>query len=193
MQERAANINEMIRAARRAKPLTQAALAEAAGCTQSAVSMFEAGRSDALSAEAVERIAGILGIEAGLAAKVAKASVSSRPPTLKFCPADECPANVPYVVQGRLIFKPAMVEGDNEVPGRCRYCGEPLQDRCSNKDCGAGVCDGSYCVACGTPYVAVIERDRGALEAWADAQRERIKEVRELSRTERPNRGGQVL
>lgn len=184
--------SEVVRSARRAKSLTQAALASAVGCTQSAISMFEGGRADALSAEFVQKIAGILGIEAKSLAINQKAVGLSGSAVLKFCPADECPANIPYVVQGRLIFKPAMVEEDVGFAGRCRYCGEPLQACCSNAGCGAAVNEGSFCASCGTAYILSSVGSRGEPQAWADAQRGRIREVRDLSRTERLNKGGPV-
>jgi len=191
MQDDGLTINEIVRTARRAKLLSQSALATAAGCTQSAISMFEAGRADALSSQTVEKVAEVLGIDAN---SVARSAGKSGNPSLRFCPADGCPANVPYVVQGRLILKPSMVEDGaiSASSARCRYCGEALQDRCPNTECGVALVEGSFCAACGMAYVTVIERDRGQLEVWADAQRGRIREVRELSRTERTNRGGQL-
>jgi transcriptional regulator with XRE-family HTH domain len=193
MENKHQSINEMLKTARRAKGLTQSGLASAVGCKQSAISMFEAGRSDALSSQAVVRIAEVLGIDITplLASSRSQIQGPAERRILKYCPMDECPSNVPYAIQGRLIFKPSMVEEPADAVSRCRYCGEIMEERCPSAQCGAELSESSSCPKCGALYVSAIERDRGPLEAWADAQRIRIKEIRELSQTKRTIGGGQ--
>ena len=55
-------IFKQLRKARIAAGLTQAALAGQVGCTQSAVSMMEAGRPEALSRESLEKLAKVLNV-----------------------------------------------------------------------------------------------------------------------------------
>jgi transcriptional regulator with XRE-family HTH domain len=175
-------VHEILRAARRAKGITQTALASGVGCKQSAVSMFEAGRGDALSAETVARIAEHLGVDlavvkGGTGGKMAARRVS------KYCPVDECPSNVPYVVRGQLCFKPSLVEGRAGQADHCGLCGEILEERCPNEQCGAAISEGSFCAVCGTAYVTAAREERGPLVAWADGQRNRIGQIRQLSST----------
>ena len=50
-------MNRALREARQEADLTQSDLAEKAGCSQSAISMFEQGKCDVLAQEKVEEIA----------------------------------------------------------------------------------------------------------------------------------------
>ncbi len=172
------SIHKLFRNTRRNRGMTQSSLAAEAGCTQSAVSMFEAGRSEALSQEKIRAIADILELDIS--------QFSAAPPPvsgdtcLKFCPIDECPANIPYAVRGELCFKPRLTRAATGRPTRCGDCGEVLEERCPNPDCSASVCPASFCPNCGTAYVSeAIPRPRP--DAWADAQRARIRELRALS------------
>ena len=63
MQNLTAEICAKFKEARKAKGLNQSALAQAVGCKQSAVSMFEAGMATKLSDEAVGKMAELLGLD----------------------------------------------------------------------------------------------------------------------------------
>ena len=95
-----------LRDARRGKRLSQAALAREAGCTQSAISMMELGRSDAVARETLLKIAAILDVpldQAAVAAGGAAAPRRAVAPRL-CCPQAECPSNVPFAVGESLSF-----------------------------------------------------------------------------------------
>ena len=63
MQNLTVEICAKFKEARKAKGLNQSALAQAVGCKQSAVSMFEAGMATKLSDEAVGKMAELLGLD----------------------------------------------------------------------------------------------------------------------------------
>ena len=63
MQNLTAEICAKFKEARKAKGLNQSALAQAVGCKQSAVSMFEAGMATKLSDEAGGKMAELLGLD----------------------------------------------------------------------------------------------------------------------------------
>jgi transcriptional regulator with XRE-family HTH domain len=193
MGESNATISELFRCRRRELSVTQADLAEQAGCKQSAVSMFEAGRVTALSTSTMERIAGILDVD--LSAVDLRGEVkTSADVVLKYCPVDGCPSNVPYAVGDRLCYTPAMVRSPAAQRTRCAGCGDLLQECCPNGECKALVSEGVCCPECGTSYVSVTRVTMGAkAEQWADEQRARIREIREMVRTstvQRPGRRG---
>ncbi len=152
--------------------MTQSALASAAGCRQSAVSMMERGREDALSYATLEKIAELLGVE--LPADFAP--VASHYPVTGagrgYCPAFDCPSNSPYVVGGELFLLPSLDSGGKY----CRYCGELLEFRCPG--CGSPVGDGACCVLCGAAYVSSEGLDIADPLSWADKQRSRIRELK---------------
>jgi transcriptional regulator with XRE-family HTH domain len=174
--------HELVRNARRAKGLTQSELAARVKCKQSAVSMFEAGRTNVLAAETIAQIAKILDIDiksmpaAGAGATVAEARL-----TLKYCPIDECPSNVPYVVHGTVHLMPKVVTAAEDEKTRCRYCGEILECHCPNAECAARVEAGAFCPWCGAEYVPQSPLGGTDPVAWADAQRRRIAEMRKLA------------
>ena len=174
------SLNEILRKKRREKGLTQSELARAAHCTQSAVSMFEAGRSDTLAQKTVARIAELLEIDlASVPAAISPAVFSAA--VKKFCPVDECPSNVPYVVRSQLCFHPRTVQAPAEEKTRCASCGELMELCCSNEKCAAPVEEGAFCHLCGTPYVAPVQTGKAPLEEWADTQRQRIREIFDIS------------
>ena len=110
-----------VRRRRRSEGLTQSELAGEVGCTQSAVSMFESGRLDALSAETQHRIAKRLGLEppAERAGGSGSDAVKRAQTVCKYCPVDDCPSNVPYAVRGALHFKPSLMEAVADTPTYC--------------------------------------------------------------------------
>lgn len=138
-----------LRDARRRAGLTQAALATAAGCMQSAVSMMEGGHWSALSRSTLEKIAQILEIplddEKGIRAVTAE-SVS----VYKYCPNGSCPTNLPFLVGQELFLTPHLDAGNGKY---CRLCGEVLLSSCES--CGAayhGVA--SCCGSCGAQLIS---------------------------------------
>lgn len=136
--------------------LTQSELARQAGCKQSAISMFEAGRMDALAKEKIASIAEHLGITGDIRSTLTIPARSESPERLYFCPVDACPSNIPYVVRDRLCLRPIFLRprGNEEGPVRCPWCGELLESRCPAPNCGAPiVAKNSFCPQCGTPYV----------------------------------------
>jgi transcriptional regulator with XRE-family HTH domain len=175
------SINELIRNARRAKGLTQSGLAARAKCKQSAISMFEAGRTNVLASETIAGVAKILDIDIKLLAAEQKTAAGS-PTRLKYCPVDECPANVPYVVRGALHFLPSLTVAAEGEKSRCRFCGELLEEQCPNPACAARVEQGAFCPHCGAAYVTTVAGEMSDPVAWADAQRKRIGEARQLAR-----------
>ena len=167
-----------LREARRAKGLTQADLARRVGCQQSAVSMMEAGRSDALAQETLTRIASELGVVLETNTPELSTAPSSVPSVGRaFCTDPECPSNVPFVTSGTLLFWPR----PQPVPGgrHCAFCGEVLAHVCGQ--CGAPSGTGACCKACGRAFVpppATVQADSAT---WAENRRRQIAEWRALA------------
>jgi HTH-type transcriptional regulator / antitoxin HipB len=176
MDQLAIEICHQLREARRAKGLTQAELAQRVDCQQSAISMMESGRTTALARETLERIAVALGValESAVSAPVASAAVASL--GRAFCTAPECPSNIPFVVDGVLVFWPR----PQPAPGgrHCVYCGEVLASVCGQ--CGAPAAAGACCRECGASFVPPPATLRADSEAWAAERRRQIAEWRAL-------------
>lgn len=172
-------LHEVLWRARRRKGMTQSELAKAVNCAQSAISMFEAGRSDALSKERVAAIAEKLGVDlsAGALASAGSAAGERR---LKFCPVPQCPSNVAFAVAGRACFLPALVEAAADEKTRCLFCGRVLEDACPNEKCRAPVGEGVSCASCGLPYVEGACPAGVDVEQWADAARAKALQIRAL-------------
>jgi transcriptional regulator with XRE-family HTH domain len=183
-------LHEAVLTARRRQGLTQSELASRVGSSQSAISMFEAGRADALSQEKIVLIARELGLDLSVLAAAPEAGPAA-PEILKFCPVDDCPSNVPYVSRGRLGYHPALVEGPASERTRCRYCGELLESACPNEECRLPVAEGACCRGCGTAYVTATRTPRGPLARWVDEQRARIRELRALVEHRRREHGSE--
>ena len=166
--------------ARRSKGMTQSALAKTAGCMQSAVSMFEKGDPAKLADSTVEKIAGILGVK--LEDGKPKPAAEEQPHfhVHGFCPNCSCPSNVPYAVDGRVIFRPVREIASPSCGPRCVECGEVLETCCPS--CGAPLNDGACCAACGAAYVTAVVPDGAEAESWARARRAEIRDIRELGR-----------
>ncbi len=140
----------LVRDARRRRGMTQAALAEAVDCTQSAISMFENGRADVLAREKITAIEHALDIVLpDLEPAVGRDSVRT---ALKHCPNFECPSSTPYLVGPHLCCRPDIMSVEPGVR-YCAWCGEVLVDLCHNPECRAPLMQGSFCPDCGTPYV----------------------------------------
>jgi transcriptional regulator with XRE-family HTH domain len=158
--------------ARREKGMTQSALAEAVGCKQSAISMLEAGQAGKLSRESVEKAARLLGVELPKDSGEAGPSAGPSPAAQGrgYCPNALCPSNVPYLVDGRLLFWPRR---QPEPAGpRCAWCGEVLETHCP--ECGAAASDGACCTACGKPRVTDTVPAGTDKAAWAGKRRAEI-------------------
>jgi len=165
-----------LRDARREKGLTQSALASDAGCTQSAISMLEQGRTDAVNSETLEKIAGLLGIPLPDSAAVpATATAAASRAERRFCPQADCFSNAPFVVNGDLLFWP---RAQNNDATRCVYCGEVLESRCPH--CGAATAEGACCGCCGKPLVTHTIQLEETVEVWAEKRRQAIAAWRAL-------------
>jgi len=175
--------------ARKAKGLNQSALARAMGCQQSAISMFEGGMSTKLSDETVQKMADFLGVRLEDERKSEGTDVSSvddssvkRPSvfiTHGYCPNCQCPSNVPYVVDGRLFYRPTRAIASPTGGVRCTQCGELLEMRCPV--CGAPLNDGACCAVCGAVYVTPVLPDGVEVAVYARMRREEIIQLRSLS------------
>jgi len=150
MQNLSKAICEKFREARRARGLTQTALAAQIGCHQAALSMFEKGNCTKLSEEYVEKIAKRLGIDITSLRKQSEQDEidDAKTPLVSvgFCPEPECPSNTSYAVAGRTFRKVTLQKGRY-----CAFCGEVLETVCPS--CGAVLNEGACCSCCGTPYV----------------------------------------
>ena len=167
--------------ARRSKGLTQSELARLAECKQSAVSMMERGRGDALSRQKLAAVAEVLGVDAARYLEEASPDEGVAAPTVAgnsgICPVFDCPSNIPYIVNGRMLVLPR--SGSAGSGRHCAYCGELLERQCP--ECGAAVAAGRACCGeCGEPYVAVPESPEAGSSNWAewsDRQRARLAEI----------------
>ena len=170
---------------RRAKGIRQTELAAQVGCTQSALSMFEGGQPTKLSDETVKRLSEVLGValsseeksEAGDGCMTGQNGLNSV--FSGFCPNCHCPSNVPYVVNGRLFYRPSRKVASPTGGVRCTQCGEVLEMRCPK--CGAPLNEGACCAVCGTSYVTPVVADGLDVAAYAQVRRAEIIQLRELS------------
>ena len=169
--------------ARRAKGLRQTELAAQVGCTQSALSMFEGGQPTKLSEETVKKLSDLLGVP--LLEEVspsrtmsANGSYESLDVIHGFCPNCQCPSNVPYVVDGRLIYRPSRKEASPTGGIRCAQCGELLEMKCPS--CGAPLNEGACCAVCGAGYVTPSIAEEIDVVAYARMRRAEIIQFREL-------------
>lgn len=159
------SIHLLLRNARIAAKLNQRDLALQVGCTQSQISMMEAGRATALSKENIGKIAGILGVK--LPEESSAAQFSSAVSGLAFCPNFQCPTNYPYFVGGQLFFLPSGSCGCGE---HCLFCGELLERKCPN--CGAAVAlAGGCCASCGSGLLSMPDGFTGDVASWVATQR----------------------
>lgn len=190
------DICNLFKEARKAKGLNQSALARAVGCQQSAVSMFEGGMSTKLSDEAVNKMAEVLGLDlaallkqeeqkkeeaasTGVPSSVVAPSVAVPFVVQGYCPNCHCPSNVPYVVEGRLFFRPSRGIASPHGGVRCTQCGELLEMRCPV--CGAPLNDGACCAVCGSAYVTPVLPEGVDPVTYARLRREEIIQLRSLT------------
>ena len=173
--------------ARRDQGISQTALALELGCKQPAISMFEAGDGTKLSEEMVKKLAMRFGISLEVQPNISGSFESEGKETINtlvqstmaFCPNCQCPSNVPYVVEGRLLFRPSSQIASPVKRGRrCAVCGEVLEQRCPA--CGAPLNAGACCVVCGMPYVTSTLPPGTDVEGWARTRRDEIAALRKL-------------
>jgi transcriptional regulator with XRE-family HTH domain len=165
-----------LRDARRGRGLTQHALAAQAGCQQSAISMLESGRPDAVARPTLERIQALLGVTVLAPEGLGDGGIALSPVGRPHCPSAACPSNVPFALNGEVIFWPRPQPG---VAGRhCAYCGEPLARTC--RQCGAAAAEGACCRDCGTAWVEAPAEAATDAEAWAERRRRQLAEWRAL-------------
>ena len=172
------NIHKVLRKARIEAGLTQAGLATQVGCTQSAVSMMEAGRQEAISSESLVKLASILKVklpESSLAVPSVQASVSG----VSVCSNFNCPSNMPYRVGDDVFFMPLGNAGNGH---HCVFCGEILTRKCPH--CGAPiVTPGGCCAACGT---VLVEMPAGYSENIRNWVEDRLGIIASLSHVQMP-------
>ena len=174
--------------ARKAKGLNQSALARAVGCQQSAISMFEGGMVTKLSDETVKKLSEFLGVPLEEKKEEAPEAVvdTSSSAVLGilashihgYCPNGQCPSNIPYVVEGRLFYRPAKSAFAHVTGKYCPHCGELLETRCPV--CGAPLNEGACCAVCGSAYVTPVLPEGVDVAAYARARREEIVQLRAL-------------
>lgn len=170
---------DQVRKARREKGLTQSELALKVGSAQSAISMFESGREDALSDDRLRAVAEFLGlaIEGGVPRAAGGASVA------KYCPAHDCPSNVPYSAGGQVCFLVSPLEASASEATRCRLCGEVLESRCPNAECAAAILRGAFCGRCGAPYIAFALPAGETPARYVARRQDEIRNFRDLTQT----------
>lgn len=151
------SIGSQIKEARQKRHLSQSALARKVGCKQSALSMFEGGRTTALNAQVIGKLCAELGLLPPQAGELESTGAVAVGGCVRvFCPNGECPGNLPVRMGGRVVMVPRAHLAE-EGEHHCRWCGEVLERACP--ECGAPVNEGAFCVHCGTAYVAVERVD----------------------------------
>lgn len=178
MERLSSELAGRLRDARRAKGLSQAALAHEAGCAQSAVSMMELGRPDAVSRETLRKIGALLDVVVGDPAEAPSGGGEGVAETGRVCcPQAECPTNIPFAVNGAVIFQ-SRPQPAGATGRYCAVCGEVLVTSCPgcNRPLGAG----GHCRDCGAAYVNPPAAPTQTADAWAAARREQIAAWRAL-------------
>ena len=153
------NLHKRLRRARIEAGLTQAALAQQVGCKQSAVSMMEAGRREAMARETLVKVAGLLKVDLPEVTASAPQYLSQ---AFSVCGNFGCPSNLPYAVGEDVYFLPL----GNAGRGRhCIFCGELLISVCPH--CAAPIAHrGGCCGACGELFVELPEGDVEDIPGW---------------------------
>ncbi|MGN0853751.1 MAG: helix-turn-helix domain-containing protein [Kiritimatiellia bacterium] len=167
------------KAARIGKGLSQTALAQAVGCKQSAISMFEGGMATKISDDTVRKISEFLRVPLVEEEKACASPSASHPlgaAVLGFCPNCNCISNIPYVAGNDLFYRP--VRHGTRLGNRCVDCGEILEIRCPV--CGVPVNEGACCASCGGAYVTPVLPEGVDCLAYARARREEIIQIRSL-------------
>lgn len=172
------SIHKILRKARLDAGITQAALAVQVGCKQSAVSMMEAGRREAISHESLVKLAGILQVELPDSAPMQSILLSSGS-GISICSNFNCPSNMPYPVGEEVYFMPLGNVGSGH---HCVLCGELLSRVCPN--CGGGIAAfGGCCGSCGSAIVEMPAGYADDIPAWIQARLAVIARLRQLPLT----------
>ena len=148
------SLGSQIKEARLQRHMSQSALARQVGCKQSALSMFESGRTTALNAQTIGKLCAALDLIPPTPSEVAAGLNSPERQEARmrsYCPNPECPSNLPIEVGSRRLFLPRAHLAHPEAC-HCPWCGEILERACP--ECGAPVNEGAFCTHCGTPYLA---------------------------------------
>lgn len=165
-----------LRDARRDKGMTQCALARQLDCRQSAISMLEGGRPEALSQDTIARLAALLGVTL-VVAPTSTTNAFISPAGRVYCPQAECPSNVPFAINGEVIFWPRP-QPDTSNGRHCAFCGEVLTAGCPA--CGTPIGEGGCCRACGSVLVSPPPITGAPAEVWAAERRRQIADWRAL-------------
>lgn len=173
MNAPSANFYNTLRDARRALALTQGRLAAEVGCKQSAISMLESGKADAVNRATLEKIAARLGITLPEPEQTPPPPPLLHPSIRRYCPSALCPSNAPFAVGDRLLFFPRTTS----TGAYCPDCGELLENSCPG--CGSPINPGACCTHCGTPYVTDTV-EPASPEEWAQARRHALAQLRTL-------------
>jgi len=165
---------QILSESRRNQGLTQSVLAKQADCKQSAISMMERGREDALSWPKIQAVAKVLDIDIKAYAPAKTSDELNTSESAGYCPIFDCPANIPYAVNGRLYALPHITASHGEK--HCGYCGELLENSCP--ECGAHIhTSAACCRECGSAYIATPEMLPGGADNWAAKQRSNLKDI----------------
>ncbi|NLB68067.1 MAG: helix-turn-helix transcriptional regulator, partial [Lentisphaerae bacterium] len=125
-------LHKILRKARIGAGLTQASLANKGGCTQSAISMMEAGRREAISRESLVKLADLLGVELPDSEKTDTYETEFFPVTgIAVCGNFNCLSNMPYLVGDEIYFYPLGMAGHGK---HCVICGELIMCKCQTCD-----------------------------------------------------------
>lgn len=174
------SLHDALKAARKCAGMSQAGLADRAGCKQSAISMFERGRTDVLAWEKIVRIAEILGTDIRPYAAHMIPTVHDDGRVLKCCTSFGCERNIPRMIADRLIVRPTFLYAADDGDTFCPECLAKMISRCPN--CDRPVKRGNGCSGCGTPYVVCsIPGDASQIATWVTARRREIRETMALN------------
>jgi DNA-binding XRE family transcriptional regulator len=172
-------------AARRARGMTQSALARSVGCAQSAISMFESGHPEKLSLDFVSKIAELL--EIPLDEPMQPSLPQKRNNTANqdcYCPNPHCFSNIPYVVNGELLLWPTLRSCTGDAAVYCKICGEVLERACPG--CGASIDGGAFCGICGEARITSSLTSEVSAAHYAEKQLKAITQWRDLIRNNHP-------
>ncbi len=180
-------LQQAVRSRRRQTRVSQTELGLAVGRTQSAISMWENGRDDALAPDCVQEVTRILGIslEDYPSLDDSRSVREAVQLTLKYCSQAECLSQIRNRVGPTLILRPKFRYAQVSDQTICRECGEPLATRCQSPGCSIPVAEGAFC-DCGQAYVDLTCVDRGDLLSWVAEQDSKASEIAQPSKPRSP-------
>lgn len=180
-------LNLLIRDARRARGMTQKALAEQIGCSQPAICKFEHGEPGVFSHETLRDICARLNVafyESDSDTKDSCADTPSSPleyspisdaeelESLQFCPNFHCVKATRFCSNGKIVLMPAMYMAPRGLfTLHCTGCGAELSHGCRDKSCVTPLVKGAaFCYGCGTSLVEIPESLIGSRTAEDDIE-----------------------